>query len=80
MQTLRASLLRDTQQNSQPALDEVFGWMAQEVQSRAPEGRHPIVMVMDGQETFRSVGRRGGRRTYRGPRAVASCERISGSG
>jgi hypothetical protein len=38
---LRASLLRDTQQSSQPALDEVFGGMAQEVQSRTPDGRPP---------------------------------------
>ena len=53
---LRASLLRDALARTQPALDEVFGWMAQEVQSRTPEGRHPIVMVMDGQETLWDAG------------------------
>lgn len=53
---LRASLLRDAQQSTQPALDEVFGWMAREVQGRLPEGRHPIVMVMDGQETLWEAG------------------------
>jgi hypothetical protein len=53
---LRASLLRDAQQSTQPALDEVFGWMAREVQGRTPAGRHPIVMVMDGQETLWDAG------------------------
>jgi hypothetical protein len=53
---LRASLLRDTEQSSQPAWDEVFGWRAQEVQSRVPQGHPPIVMVMDGQETLWEAG------------------------
>jgi hypothetical protein len=53
---LRASLLRDTESRSQPALDEVFGWMARQVECRNPGGRKPTVMVMDGQETLWEAG------------------------
>jgi hypothetical protein len=39
---LRASLWRDALARTQPALDEVFGWRAQEGQGRTPQGHPPL--------------------------------------
>jgi hypothetical protein len=52
----RASRWREVKQSSPPAWDEVFGGMAQQGQGRPPEGRPPLVRVMDGQETVGEVG------------------------
>ena len=46
---VRASLLRDAQDTSQPSYEEIFGWLAQEVRERNPDGEKPVVFLMDGQ-------------------------------
>jgi hypothetical protein len=52
---IRASLLRDAADTSKPSYEEIFGWLAQEAQSRNPDGRKPVVALMDGQESFWSA-------------------------
>jgi hypothetical protein len=52
---IRASLLRDAADTSKPSYEEIFGWLAQEVQSRNPDGCKPVVALMDGQESFWSA-------------------------
>ena len=49
---VRASLLRDISDTSQPSYDEIFGWLSQEVMSRNPAGEKPTVFLMDGQESL----------------------------
>jgi hypothetical protein len=49
---IRASLLRDAADTSKPSYEEIFGWLAQEVKSRNPDGSKPVVSIMDGQESL----------------------------
>jgi hypothetical protein len=49
---VRAALLRDEAESTQPQLQAIFGWMAQEVARRDPQGKKPLVLVMDGQESL----------------------------
>jgi hypothetical protein len=53
---VRASLLRDEAQSTQPQCQAIFGWMAQEVARRDPQGKKPLVLVMDGQESLWKAG------------------------
>jgi hypothetical protein len=53
---VRASLRRDGAGTTEPQVAEVFGWMAQEVLRRDPEGKKPLVQVMDGQESLWNAG------------------------
>ncbi|MCP4899158.1 MAG: ISKra4 family transposase, partial [bacterium] len=49
---VRASLLRDAADTSQPSYEEIFGWLGQEVRERNPHGHKPVIFVMDGQESL----------------------------
>lgn len=49
---VRASLLRDGNATMRPSYDEIFGWLAQEVKLRNPDGGKPMPCVMDGQDTL----------------------------
>ena len=49
---VRASLERDAADRSEPAYDEIFGWMSLEVEQRNPQGRKPLVLLMDGQASL----------------------------
>ncbi len=49
---VRASLLRDGNDTMRPSYDEIFGWLAQEVKLRNPDGDKPMPCVMDGQEAL----------------------------
>ena len=49
---VRASLLRDAADTSQPSYEEIFGWLAQEVRERNPHSHKPVVFLMDGQESL----------------------------
>jgi hypothetical protein len=40
---IRASLLRDAALTSKPSYEEIFGWLAQEVQSRNPDESKPVI-------------------------------------
>ncbi len=46
---VRASLARDEEGTTQPAVDEIFGWMAFEAEQRNRLGDKPLVLLMDGQ-------------------------------
>jgi hypothetical protein len=48
---LRASLARSEAGTTQPAAQEIFGWMAQEIDARNPAGAKPLCVLMDGQES-----------------------------
>jgi hypothetical protein len=49
---IRASLLRDAADTSKPSYEEIFGWLAQEVDNRNPDGSKPVVSIMDGQDSL----------------------------
>ena len=49
---VRASLLRDGNGTMRPSYEEIFGWLAQEVKLRNPDGEKPMPCVMDGQDTL----------------------------
>ncbi len=49
---VRASLLRDGNGTMRPSYDEIFGWLAQEVKLRNPDGEKSMPCVMDGQEAL----------------------------
>jgi hypothetical protein len=53
---VRAALLRDEAESTQPQLQGIFGWMAQEVALRNPSGQKPLVLVMDAEETLWKAG------------------------
>ncbi len=48
---VRASLARSDAGTTQPAVEEIFGWMAREVGARDPAGTKPLCVLMDGQES-----------------------------
>jgi hypothetical protein len=54
---IRASLERCEQGSTQPAMDEIFGWMAQEADMRDPTEEKPVVILMDGQENLWDAAR-----------------------
>ena len=49
---VRGALLRDNQETMQPSYDEIFGWLAQEIEKRNPKGEKPVPVIMDGQESL----------------------------
>jgi hypothetical protein len=49
---LRASLARSDADTTEPAVEEIFAWMAQEVQVRNPGQKKPRCHLMDGQESL----------------------------
>jgi hypothetical protein len=53
---VRAALARDEAESTQPQLQAIFGWMAQEIARRDPQGKKPLVLVMDGQESLWNAG------------------------
>jgi hypothetical protein len=53
---LRASLARDEQGSMQPAMEEIFSWMAFEASERNRDGDKPLVLLMDGQTSLWEAG------------------------
>lgn len=53
---VRASLARDEEGTTHPAMEEIFGWMALEAAERNPCAEKPLVLLMDGQQTFWEAG------------------------
>jgi hypothetical protein len=49
---LRASLARSEEGTTEPAVEEIFGWMAREVQARNPAARKPLCVLFDGQQSL----------------------------
>jgi hypothetical protein len=49
---VRASLLRDARDTMRPSYDEIFSWLAAEIQRRNPEGKKSMPCIMDGQDSL----------------------------
>jgi hypothetical protein len=49
---VRASLARSEEGTTQPAVEEIFGWMARELQARNPGSSKPLCVLFDGQESL----------------------------
>jgi hypothetical protein len=49
---VRASLERDAADTTEPRVATIFGWMAEEVRTRNPDGDWPLILPMDGQESL----------------------------
>ncbi|MCP4286458.1 MAG: hypothetical protein GY792_18755, partial [Gammaproteobacteria bacterium] len=53
---IRASLRRDDSDTLKPAYADIFGWLAEEVEHRSPEGPVSTVLLMDGQKSLWDAG------------------------
>jgi hypothetical protein len=53
---IRASMERDENDTLLPARKKIFNWLAQEQQQRNPSGKHPCVLIMDGEEALWKMG------------------------
>ena len=53
---VRAALLRDEADTTAPQTETIFGWMAQQVVARGLDGKRPLVLLMDGQESLWNAG------------------------
>jgi hypothetical protein len=53
---VRAALQRDEEDSTEPQVQAIFGWMAAQVAQRNPEGKNPVVLLMDGQESLWVAG------------------------
>ena len=53
---VRACLLRNEADTTQPQVDTIFDWLAQEVNDRNPTQQKPVVLLMDGQESLWQAG------------------------
>ena len=53
---VRAALQRDAMDATAPQVQTIFGWMAEQVAQRNPNGMSPVVLLMDGQESLWRAG------------------------
>ena len=53
---VRGAILRDENDKTCPQNEEIFSWIAKEIQTRDPQGVKPLVMIMDGQESLWNSG------------------------
>lgn len=53
---VRAALLRDEQGKTDPQSAEIFGWLSNQASQRNPQGKKPLVLIMDGQESLWNSG------------------------
>jgi hypothetical protein len=53
---IRASMERDENATLHPARKKIFSWLAQEQQQRSPSGKHPCILIMDGEEALWTMG------------------------
>jgi len=49
---VRAARQRDDKDCTEPQVRAIFGWMAEPVAVRNPEGEKPVVRLMDGQDSL----------------------------
>ena len=49
---VRAALQRDGADSTEPQVRMIFGWMAEQVTGRNPDGNKKVVLLMDGQESL----------------------------
>ena len=53
---VRAALLRDEQGKTDPQSAAIFGWLSNQASQRNPQGKKPLVLIMDGQESLWNSG------------------------
>jgi hypothetical protein len=53
---VRAALQRDERDSTEPQVQAIFGWMAEQTRRRNPDGNQPVVLLMDGQESLWKAG------------------------
>jgi hypothetical protein len=53
---VRAALQRDDQDCTEPQVQAIFGWMAEQVARRNPDGKKPVILLMDGQDSLWKAG------------------------
>jgi hypothetical protein len=53
---VRAALQRDDMDSTDPQVRTIFGWMAEQVAQRNPDGTNPVVLLMDGQDSLWRAG------------------------
>ncbi len=53
---VRAALQRDDMDSTEPQVQAIFGWMAEQVTQRNPEGNKQVVLLMDGQDSLWKAG------------------------
>jgi hypothetical protein len=54
--SVRAALQRDGMDSTEPQVQTIFGWMAEQVRARNPAGKKPVVLLMDGQDSLWKAG------------------------
>ncbi len=53
---VRAALQRDDMDSTEPQVQAIFGWMAEQDAQRNPNGMNQVVLLMDGQESLWRAG------------------------
>jgi hypothetical protein len=53
---VRAALQRDATDSTEPQVQAIFGWMADQATQRNPDGDKEVVLLMDGQESLWTAG------------------------
>ena len=54
---VRAALQRDDSDSTEPQMQRIFGWLAEQVRQRNADANKPVVLLMDGQESLWKAGR-----------------------
>jgi hypothetical protein len=53
---VRAALQRDDMDSTEPQVQTIFGWMAEQATQRNPDGKKEVLLLMDGQESLWRAG------------------------
>jgi len=53
---VRAALERDELDSTEPQVRMIFGWMAEQVTQRNPDGKKHVILLMDGQDSLWRAG------------------------
>ena len=53
---VRAALQRDDMDSTDPQVQAIFGWMAEQVAQRNPDGMKRVILLMDGQDSLWRAG------------------------
>ena len=54
--SVRAALQRDDRNTSEPQVRTIFGWLAEQVTQRNPDGKKAVILLMDGQDSLWRAG------------------------
>jgi hypothetical protein len=53
---VRAALQRDDMDSTEPQVQAIFGWVAEQVAQRNPDGNKQVILLMDGQDSLWRAG------------------------